>query len=117
MRAGQLRERFRFEKRNLAEEPGDGYGNLVEGWIYQFSAWGGLTPLRRGETVIAARLSGVQPYVLAMRASSDTRRVTTEWRVQHISTGRFYNIKTVEPSADHASIDCLLEEATGAADG
>lgn len=117
MQAGKLRERIAFDKRRVLTEPGDGYGNLVEDWHYQFTTRGGLTPLRRGETVIASRLSGVQPYILLLRASSVTRQITTDWRCRHIDTGKVYNIQTVEPSPDRAEISCIIVEVNGSADG
>lgn len=117
MKAGELRERFSFDKRTVSTEPGDGYGNLLQGWTYQFSAWGGLVPLRRGESVIAARMSGNQPYILTLRRSSQSEQITTNWRCRHIASGKIYNIQTVEPSPDKASIDCMLMEVDGTADG
>ncbi len=115
MKAGELSERFSFEKR----EPlaGDAYGVSEGEWIEQFTCWTKKVPLRRGETVIASRLSGVQPYVLTIPASNQSRLIQTDWRAKDTRTGLTYNIRTVEPSPDRASIDLLVDGGPGVADG
>ena len=113
MRAGELRGRFAFDERGTATD--DGFGNTVGAWVERFTCNAGITPLRRGEAVQAARLSGVQPYILKIRASSDSRVVTPAWRARDTRTAKVYNIRTVEPSADRVMIECLVEE--GVADG
>ena len=113
VKAGHLRERFAFDKRSTVTD--DGYGNTLGGWVQAFTCAAGLVPLRRGEAVQASRLSGVQPYILQVRASSESRGVTTAWRARNTRTGKTYNIRTVEPSADRSMIELLCEE--GVADG
>ena len=113
MKAGELRERFAFYQRDAATD--DGYGNTIGAWVEQFTCAAGLTPLRRGEAVQASRLAGVQPFILRIRASTDSRAVTTAWRARDTRTAKVYNIRTVEPSADRVMIECLVEE--GVADG
>lgn len=113
VRAGQLRERFAFDARQVVGD--DGYGNTLGGWAQVFSCAASVVPLRRGEAVQASRLSGVQPYVLTVRRSSASLQVTTAWRARDVRTGKVYNIRTVEPSSDKVSISMLVEE--GVADG
>lgn len=113
MGAGKRRERIAFEKRAVAAD--DGYGNTFGGWEEQFVRWASMTPMRRGEAVIASRLSGVQPYILNILADSQSREIATDWRARNVNTDTVYNIRTVEPSASRAEIDLLVEQ--GVADG
>lgn len=115
MKAGELSERFSFEKRETLA--GDDYGVAEGEWIEQFTCWTKKVPLRRGESVMASRLSGVQPFILTIRASSQSRLIQTDWRAKDTRTGDFYNIRTVEPSADRASIDLLIDGGPGVAVG
>lgn len=76
--AGSLRERVTFQRRT---EIPDGYGNPIAGeWTDQFSVSAGLTPRLGSEDVVASRMAGVQPYILRVRMSSQTRMVTPGWR-------------------------------------
>lgn len=111
--AGDRRDRFAFDRRETVAD--DGYGNTTGGWIEHCEVWTAKIPLRRGESVQASRLSGVQPYILNVLASSQTRSITTAYRARDIRTGEVFNIRTVEPSADRAAIEFLVE--TGVADG
>lgn len=115
MRAAELSERFSFEKREALA--GDAYGVAEGQWIEQFTCAAKKIPLRRGESVIASRLAGVQPYVLTIRASNQSRLIQTNWRARDARTGKEYNIRTVEPSPDRARIDLLVEEGPGLAVG
>ena len=109
MRAGELRERFAFYRRKPLTEPGDGYGTTEGEWLLVFRCRARTIPLRRGETVQAARLSGVQPMILTVRSTMWTRDVATDWRAEDVLTGKTYNIRTVEPDPKGASIDMLIE--------
>ena len=109
MRAGDLRERIALEKRSDVPQ-GDGYGNTRGGWVVQCTVWASLTPLRRGETVLASRLQGVQPYVVRIRHSSETRAVQTAWRLRDVHSGRVFNIRTVEIDPKREFIELLVDE-------
>lgn len=115
MKAGELSERFSFEKREAVAD--DAYGVSEGEWIEQFTCWTKKVPLRRGETVIASRLAGVQPFVLTIRASAQARLIKTDWRAKDTRTGEFYNIRTVEPSPDRKGIDLLIDGGPGVAVG
>lgn len=111
--AGDRRDRFAFDRREVVAD--DGYGNTAGGWIEHCTVWTAKIPLRRGESVQASRLAGVQPYVLNVLASSQTRAVTTDFRARDTRTGETFNIRTAEPSSDRAQIEFLVE--AGVADG
>lgn len=112
IRAGELRERFIFEVReDLSDNspPGDGYGNMEGDWLPQFTVWAKLHLMRGGENVIASRLQGRQPAILTVRASSLTRRITTDWRCRDKRTSEAYNIRSVELHPDRSGFDLLIE--------
>jgi head-tail adaptor len=80
-RHGALRERLHFQKRGDGD---DGMGTVIPGigdFETVFTAYSGMRPRTGGEEVTAARLAGRQPYVVTVRNSSQTRAVTTAWRL------------------------------------
>lgn len=106
MKAGQLKERFAFDKRN---DVADGYGNTVAGWIEQYQCATRRQMLRGGESVIAARMQGVRPMLLTVRSCVAAREITTDWRARDVRTGETFNVRTVSPSEDRSYIDILCE--------
>lgn len=104
--AGQLYQRVAFDKEVSGS---DGYGGTVTGWAEQFQCRAGYTHLRGGESVMAARLEGADSIVIRVRASSQTRAVTTDWRVKDVRTGTIYNIRDITPSDDRAFLDVLVQ--------
>ena len=114
MSAGDLRERIAFEKREAGED--DGYGNTEATWKVQFIVWAQVIPRLGGETVLAARLSGTQPYTIRIRSSSSTRLITPEWRARHERDGTIYNIRSIaNPDMKDRYLDLLVD--TGVASG
>lgn len=112
MTAGLMHERFTFQTRSdtSGNSPaGDGYGNFEGGWVDEFTVWARRRFLRGGEDVLGARLEGRQPVVLTVRRSSDTERITTDWRATDARSGKVYNIRSVEFPEDRAYIDLLVE--------
>lgn len=108
MKAGQLDKRFRFDKRRELTLPGDDHGTVEAEWQAQFTCWANLLYLRRGEGVQQSRLAGVQPCVLSIRSSQQSREIATDWRAVDVRTGQTYNIRTVEhPTRDR--IEMLIE--------
>lgn len=91
--AGALTERVHFQRR---DEQDDGYGNPVAGdFTTQFTEPARLQPKLGSEPVLAARLTGVQPFSLVVRSSARTRTVTPAWRAVNARSGAVYNIATV----------------------
>lgn len=129
--AGDLYHRFAFDKRRVDVDQGDGV--TVGKWQEQFSVRAGVINLRGGEAVIAGRLQGKSTKVVFVRSSSQTRQISTDWRMRDARTGELidaasgemvdgkkwtgvsYNIVEVTMSDDRAWIDCLGQ--SGIADG
>jgi head-tail adaptor len=78
--AEPLRDKLYLQSRSLVD---DGFGNLVPGGEFetQHEVFANLKPLRGTESVMASRLAGTQPYIITMRASSETRQVNVAWRI------------------------------------
>ena len=107
--AGALTERVHFQRR---DEQDDGYGNPVAGdWTTQFTEPARLQPKLGSEPVLAARLTGVQPFLLVVRSSARTRGVTPAWRAVNARTGAEYNIRTVANVDErNAWLEMLVQE-------
>lgn len=113
MAAGELGQRFRFEKRS---EVSDGYGNTVGGgWETQFTVWARLSFMRGGESVTAARLQSRQPAILRIRNSAQARQITAEWRAVDDRTGVEHAIRE-DPTEteDRAFLEMLVEKGVAA---
>lgn len=90
--SGALDKLVSFQTRALVD---DGYGNEISGdWEEQFQEPARLVPKMGSETIIASRMTGVQPYTLTVRGSERTRCITTDWRVVNVRSGAAYNILT-----------------------
>lgn len=90
--AGALNHRVTFQRRIEQE---DEYGNVESGWVDQFTEACRLSPRLGSEPVLAARLTGVQPFSMTVRYSARTSAVTPAWRAVNARTGVEYNIATV----------------------
>lgn len=105
--AGALRDLVAFEKRT---EQDDLHGNTRGEFENQFSAAACIQARFGGESVTAARLEGRQPATITVRFSSNTRQVTTEWRLRDERTGTVYNIRSIDDrDKRHQWIDILCE--------
>lgn len=109
MTAGLLRERIAFSEREVGVSAADGYGNFEGGWGYRFTVAARKRYLRGGEQVIGQRLQGTQPILLTVRASSDTRRITADWRATDARSGEHYAIRSVSPAERRDYIDILVQ--------
>ena len=92
MPAGELRERVAFDERTTTD---DGYGGTVGGFVEQFSAAARIRPLKGGEQVLAARLTGTQPVIITVRYSSATKRIASDWRARDVRSSVVYAIKSI----------------------
>lgn len=110
--AGDLFQSIIFDCRI---QTGDGFGNMVADWQDKFSRRAGFAHLRGGEAVLAGRLEGRHAVVIFVRACSQTKYVTTDWRIRDSRTGEIYNIRDITPTTDRQWIDFLCE--SGVANG
>ncbi|QPC43492.1 phage head closure protein [Kaustia mangrovi] len=108
MTAGRLRERLTFQRRAPID---DGYGNPVTGdWEDRFTVAARVKPSKGGETVLARRLQGVQPVVITVRSSTETRSVTPDWRAVDARTGTVYALRSAADMVEkNAYIEMLAE--------
>ncbi|WFU88985.1 head-tail adaptor protein [Rhizobium sp. CC1099] len=106
--AGRARERLHFQHRIV--EP-DEYGNDKTVWETVFTTAAELIPLRGTETVMASRLTGVQPFIVRIRSCEASRAVTPDWRaVDARNAARVLNIRTVtNPDQKNAWLDLLVD--------
>jgi len=104
--AGDLSERVALDAPTSAD---DGHGGVVGAFETRFTVWAEYVRLRGGEAVIASRLEGRRPTVIRVRASADTRTITTDWRARDARTGEIFNLRSVEPTSDRRFIDLLAE--------
>lgn len=108
--AGKLREKLLFQRRAIVD---DGFGNEQSGdFATVFTAAAELIPLKGGEPVLAARLSGVQPFIIKIRGCNAARDVTPAWRaVDARNPVRLFNITAaVDPDNKNAWIDIMATQ-------
>ena len=73
----------------------DGGGGALDGFVDAFTCRAEYVHLRGGESVLASRLEGVHSQVIRVRASSETRAATTDWRIVDARDGTIYNIREI----------------------
>lgn len=105
--AGKLRERIVFQRRGL---DGAGRPSPNQPWDTgaEVSVYARVRPRTGTEPVIQARMQGVQPLEITIRANDATRAITTAWRA--LWKNRPLNLRTVTPSEDRAEIYILAED-------
>lgn len=104
--ASRLYDQFAFD---FPTSDPDEYGAVVYGWTELIVCRGDLKNLRGRESVIAARLQGVQPVVITVRASDLMATVTPGWRIRDLRTGVQYNIRSIVRSDDRRSYEITAE--------
>lgn len=95
MSVGQLRERVSFEKRGTTD---DGYGGTIgSDWTQQFAGVSArIRPHPGREQVLQARLAGIQPVIITVRYSSQTKQIEPDWRARDERSGVIYAIKSID---------------------
>lgn len=109
--AGDLRDRITFEARGE-----DANGDPLGPWAPRFTVWAQMVWLRGSEAALQQRLEGKQPVAIVVRASSQTRGITTAWRaVNARNADQKFNITSVSPAKEPGFIDVLavMGGATG----
>lgn len=106
MTAGKLDRRVAFDAPTGAP---NGQGGTISGWQERTVVWANFRFLRGGEVVQSARLEGRQPVVVIIRASTETKAITPEWRMRDIRTGTIYAIRTCPPPGREGFIELTCE--------
>lgn len=110
--AGDLKHRIVFAKRDMTD---DGMGNEVAEWTDQFTVQAALQARFGGEAVLAARLGGVQTYLITVRQSAQTKQIGVDWRATDARSGLELAIKSiVDPMDDHAYFEMLAQSGVAA---
>lgn len=90
-----MTRRLRFE----SPAPSSNALNEVEdGWREEFTVSAEVFSRMGSETVLAARLTGLQPVEITVRRSSATRRITAAWRAVDVRSGEVFALTS--PAAD-----------------
>lgn len=92
----------------------DEYGNTVSDFATQFAVRAAYRHLRGGETVIASRLESKHPVVITVRASSQTRQISSDWRLVDARDGTEWAVRDVTPETDRQFISFLCESGVAA---
>lgn len=109
--AGDLYHRVAFDRR---AEVDDGMGNTQSEWVEQFQCRAAYRHLRGGESVMAGRLEGKHTQIITVRASSQTRTITSDWRVRDARSGGAFAIRDVTHETDRQWISLLVERGVAA---
>lgn len=108
--SGALRVKLHFQVRPLVD---DGMGNEQAGdFSTVFTDYAELIPLRGGEPVQAARLTGVQPYIVRVRSHTASREITPSWRaIDARNPKRVLNIRAVsDPDQTNAWLEMVTDD-------
>lgn len=106
MSSGDLRDLVAFEE---PSESSDAGGIISGSWTERFRRLVAIDNARGNEAVIAQRLQGVNPVTIRVRMSTATRGVTSAWRIRHVLSGEYYNIRSVIPKPDREWLDLFCE--------
>src|SRR5690349_15338232 len=90
MDAGRLDRRLAFESPYQID---NGAGTYTDGFLSQFDIAANVLPLRGGEAVLAARLTGTGPAIATVRTCQNTRRIAPDWRCVDLRSGVIYAVK------------------------
>lgn len=114
MAIGNLRERVRFEARGYVE--GDTTGNPQSGPFAEvYTCAAEITPKLGSETVLASRLSGIQPMLITVRICAAIKDIAADWRVIDVRKNVAYNIKAMsnpDEKRQYLEILAVAGEAT-----
>lgn len=112
--AQELRHRVSFGSRGGVD---DGYGNTLPGAFEdRFSCFAALRPGGGSEAVIAARREGRQLLNVYVRATTQTRQITSDWQMKSVSHGvtTYYAIDSVDAVTDPRWVYLQVESGVAA---
>jgi len=106
---GKMRGKVRFDRR---EETRNEYNEVVGEWVTFATVAARVRYMRGGESVLAQRLTGVQPVVVTVRSSPATRGIKLSDRAIDARTGDALNIESLAPDERGDFIEILCEART-----
>jgi head-tail adaptor len=122
--AGVFKERVAFDQRINAD---DGYGNRQDYFVEAFTCHAGFGPMKGGEAVLAARLEGIQPINVRLRANTTTDAIRVDWRMRDLRDGAWadapdnrdwsgplYAIKSMIRTPDRKYVDLIVSSGVAA---
>jgi len=96
MSAGGLSTRVVFD--SPIETP-DGYGGFDHGWSVppaSYACWAAISFVQGTEAIADARLADPGKYRVTLRASTQSRAITTAWRMRNAATGQTFAITSID---------------------
>lgn len=112
--AGAARQKVHFQRRSVID---DGMGNETAGPFETiFTDAAEFIPLRGTESVTAARLTGIQPYIVRVRSSIASRAVGPDWQIVDARSGGVYAITAPPTNQDqkNAWLDIMVTQGRAA---
>jgi len=110
--AGDLAHRVAFDRRAVEN---DGHGNTIAGdFAEQFQCYAAFRHRGGSEAVMAAKLEGRQVLGIYVRSSSNTRQITTAWRMRDARLGTIYAIDAIDAVTDPAWVYLVVETGSAA---
>lgn len=106
--AGSLRDKVALQRRGE-----DANGDRLGPWETVVDRSAEIINLRGGEPVMAQRLQGEQPVVIAVYACSVTRQIDNSWRAINARTQQVYDIASAPESEDRVWIEMLATAKAG----
>lgn len=94
----------------------DGFGNIIPGgpFVAQFTAPARRQILRGDESVMNAKLTGVQTVLWTIRYQPAANAMDNTWRVKDLRSGMAYNIVSVEPDERNAFVSVVCKKGVNA---
>ena len=102
MDAGKLKDRLRFDQREL-----DANGDRLGEWVEGFTVWANIEYLRGTESAVNQRLQGNQPVVITIRESNRAKTIDASFRAVDVRTQAIYNVKAAAPGRDAGDISIV----------
>lgn len=112
MTAGKLSRRIHCQRKVAGD---DGWGGIGEAeWQTQFTTSAQLTAMRGSETVMAARITGKQPYVVRVRQSANSRKIRHDWRIVDARSSEVMELRSPihDPDGKRAYFEFVVEAMT-----
>lgn len=106
---GKMRAKVRFERLQGGR---DAAGAPIQTWVALTTVSARVRYMRGGESVIAQRITGIQPVVVTVRGSAATRQIKLEDRGLDERTGKVLHIESLAPDETGAFIEILCKATT-----